>query len=94
MIESISKIVASLLREKADKIESGNCTLSSAEAMHIVSIFAHEPLSKAQACEFLNVGRSKFGYLMAEGKIPKGRKEKGFKELVWYKDELMQCIQK
>ncbi len=92
MIDKLSKMLASLLREKADKIESGNCVIYSAEALHIVSVFSHEPLSKAQACKFLNVGRSKFGYLMAEGKIPKGGKEKGFKELVWYKDELMQCL--
>jgi hypothetical protein len=29
-----------------------------------------------------------------EGKIPKGRKRKGFKELVWYKDELDTAIRK
>jgi len=29
---------------------------------------------------------------MDEGKIPKGRKRRGWKELRWYKDELLKAV--
>ena len=64
------------------------------EAMEILSIVANEPMSKDQACSYLNLSRSRFDDLVREGKIPKGRKRKGFKELVWYKDELDTAIRK
>ena len=35
-----------------------------------------------------------FDNMVAMGNIPKGRKEKGKKELVWYKDELQECIKR
>ena len=35
------------------------------------------------------IGKSKFDELVRSGKIPKGRKIRGFKELRWYRDELM-----
>jgi excisionase family DNA binding protein len=31
-------------------------------------------LSKAQACEYLNISRSTFDKMIKEGKIPKGKK--------------------
>ena len=36
-------------------------------------------------------GANGAGYL---GNIPKGRKRTGFKELVWYKDELQKCVER
>jgi hypothetical protein len=32
--------------------------------------------------------------LVADGKLPKGRKRKGYKELVWFKDELSDILNK
>ena len=49
--------------------------------MEIISIVANESLSKAQACEYLNLSRSRFDSLIREGRIPRGKKVKGFKEL-------------
>lgn len=46
-------------------------------------------VSEDEAMSLLNLGRSRFDDLVREGKIPKGRKRRGFKELVWYKDELL-----
>jgi len=63
--------------------------LSKDEAIDILKVVAHEPLSKDEAMSLLNLGRSRFDDLVREGKIPKGRKRRGFKELVWYKDELL-----
>lgn len=82
------KLVAKYLREVADRIDSEECELSKTEAMDILSVIAHEPLSKEQACNYLNISRSRFDSLVAEGKLPKGRKRVGLKELSWWQDEL------
>ena len=87
-MQALKKIVVRYLREAADKIESGNCELSETEAMDILKAISHEPLSKEQACSYMNLSRSRFDELIREKKLPKGRKRRGFKELVWFKDEL------
>ena len=87
-MEALKKLVVKVLKETADKIDSGNCELSESEAMDIMSVLSHQVLSKEDACIYLNIHRSKFDTLIREGKLPKGRKRRGFKELVYYKDEL------
>lgn len=82
------KLISKLLRETADKIDSGNCELTQDEASHIFNSLAHEPLSKEQACDYLNVSRATFDNWIRNGFIPKGKKRKGFNELYWYKDEI------
>ena len=81
-----------MLRETADKIDSGNCELNEDQAIDIMSVLGHQVLSKDEACSYLNLSRSRFDDLVREGKLPKGRKRRGFKELMWYKDELTQVI--
>ena len=85
-------MIAKLLRETADKIDAGTCELSEQEAIEIMGAVAHRVLSKDQACQFLNLRRSRFDDLVRAGKIPRGRKRKGFKELIWYEDELRQYV--
>ena len=44
-------------------------------------------LSKYEACRYLNISRATFDNYVREGKLPKGQKQAGFKELSWsYKD--------
>ena len=86
--EFLKKQIVKALKETADKIEAGNCELSESEAMDIMSVLSHHVMSKEDACIYMNMSRSKFDDLVREGKLPKGRKRRGFKELVWYKDEL------
>lgn len=88
----LKRAIATLLRETADKIDSGNCELNEEQAMDIMSVLSHEVLSKDEACSYLNLSRSRFDNLVREGKIPKGRKRRGFKEIFWYKDELNNII--
>lgn len=88
----LKRAVTKLLRETADKIDSGNCELNEEQAMDIMSVIGHEVLSKDEACSYLNLSRSRFDDLVREGKIPKGRKRRGFKELIFYKDELDKII--
>lgn len=89
MISSpVKKIVVNLLRDYANKIENGNSNLSIDEATNLIEVLSHIALSKEEACQHLNIRRSRFDDLVREGKIPRGVKLKGRKELVWYKDEL------
>ena len=88
MNKGLVKLFAKLLRDTANKIEAGTCEIGEQQAMDICSMLSHEPLSKDQACSYLNMSRSKFDSLVLNGKLPKGIKRRGFKELIWYKDEL------
>ena len=91
-MQALKKLVIKLLRETADKIDSGNCELSESEAMDIMSVLSHQVMSKEDACIYLNLSRSRFDDLVREKKLPKGRKRRGFKELVFYKDELDRAV--
>ena len=93
-MQALNKLIVKLLRETADKIDSGNCELSESEAMDIMSILAHKVMSKEDACIYLNLSRSRFDDLVRDGKLPKGKKRRGFKELVYYQDELDECIKR
>lgn len=88
MNQGVVKIFSKLLRETADKLDTGTCEIGEEQAMDIISMLSHQPLSKDQACIYLNMSRSKFDELVREGKLPKGRKRRGFKELIWFQDEL------
>ena len=89
---NLTKLLVKHLRDVADKLESGTCEITESEAENIIDLLTHEALSKEQAYEFLNISRATFDLHISLGNIPKGRKRKGFKELVWYKDELKKCI--
>lgn len=81
-----------MLREAADNIAAGTCEMSEAEAMDIMSVVSHQIMSKEDACDYLNINGKKFDNLVKKGKLPKGKKRKGFKELRYYKDELNSFI--
>ena len=87
-MSNLKRLIVNLLRETADKIDAGTSEITESEAMDIMSILAHKPMSKEDACIYLNLSRSRFDDLVREGRLPKGRKRRGFKELVWYQDEL------
>lgn len=74
------------------KIKQGKCEMTEQDALDVISCIAHISVSKDEACDYLNVHKSRFGELMQEGTVPKGRKVKGWKELKWYRDELIKSI--
>ncbi len=84
----LTKVFSKLLRDIADKVDAGTCEIEESQAMDVISMLSHTPLSKDQACSHLNMSRSKFDELVREGKIPPGKKVRGFKELRWYVDEI------
>lgn len=94
MKPSLISAVTRLLRRTADDLDAGNSELSESEALDIMDTLCHTALSKAQAYTYLNTKRSNFDKLVRDRVLPKGKKRKGFKELVWYRDELDSVLRK
>lgn len=92
MQNSITKLIVKYLREIADKIENGTFELSEEEQTDLLSVIAHRSLSKEEACNFVHLSRSRFDDLVRQGQLPRGRKLRGRKELIWYEDELRACL--
>ena len=88
MLEIIKENFVKILRETADKIEAGNSEIDEEQALEIMKLVAHYPISKERAAIELHLSPSRFDTLIREGKIPKGRKVIGWKEKQWYLDEI------
>ena len=87
------KVIRSLLQNCIDRIDTGNSNLSADEEIKIIELLKKytnkdRKLSKYQACEYLNMSRATFDKYIREGKLPKGKKEAGFKEIFWNESEL------
>ena len=87
-MQALKQLVVHLLRDAANKIDAGTCELNATEATELIEVISHISMSKESACIYLNISRSRFDDLVRQGKLPKGKKRVGFKELFWYKDEL------
>lgn len=85
----IKKYIVKSLRSIADKIDSDTCELNEQQAINILSAIGNEVFSKDEACNYLNISRSKFDKLVFDGFIPRGKKRRGFKELFWYEKDLI-----
>lgn len=87
------KIIKDLLIKIINDIDTGNSNLSADECNEVIEYLTeitnkNEKLSKYQACKYLKVSKATFDNYVRAGKIPKGRKQIGFKELYWYKKDL------
>ena len=86
------KVIARILRSIADKIDDGSISSNPEETMQVMEtikgfVDKEQRLSKYEACRYLNISRATFDNYVREGKLPKGQKQAGFKELSWsYKD--------
>lgn len=93
------QLIKKLLLQVVDNIEAGNSNINESEQLEVLDYLLkitnkEERLSKYQACEYLNVGRATFDNLVKEGKIPRGKKQAGFKELFWCIKDLDEYINK
>lgn len=88
MEEKLRKRLISLLREVANRIDAGNCDLTETESLYIMEVMTRTSMSKESACSYLNISRSRFDDLVRQHKLPKGVKQRGFKELIWYRSDL------
>lgn len=86
-------LVKKYLLDIVDKIDAGNSTMTEEEANHLIDVLkrytdSEQRMSKYQSCKYLGISRSTFDSLVKEGKIPRGIKVQGFKELSWTKKQL------
>lgn len=88
MEEKLRKRFTNLLREVANRIDAGNCDLTETESLYIMEVMTRTSMSKESACSYLNISRSRFDDLVRQHKLPKGVKQRGFKELIWYRSDL------
>jgi predicted DNA-binding transcriptional regulator AlpA len=87
------KIIKEKLLQIIQDIDAGNSNIDENEAIEIAKVIQSytdktQRISKYKACEYLNVSRATFDNYVREGKLPKGKKEAGFKELFWSKKDL------
>lgn len=88
------EVIKEQLLKIVDDIDCGNSNASDEEVLAVVNALKEytkkdTPLSKYQAYTYLNISRATFDNLVREGKLPKGKKVAGFKELIWYKKDLI-----
>lgn len=86
---NLKKLILDQLNWLQGKLEEDTCEMTAEEAVQILSIISHQPLSKAEACQVLGISRSKFDTLVRNGFLPPGRKRVGWNELSWYRDEIL-----
>lgn len=82
------EILKSVLQNTIDNIDAGNSNASDEVLDGIIDVInkatnVETRLSKYQACKYLNVSRATFDNYVRDGKLPKGKKQQGFKELSW-----------
>lgn len=89
-----NNLFASLLRTFADNIEAGNTNATEGELIELCDQLAfimnpEEKLSKYQAAKILGMSTKTFDYHVAKGNIPKPRSQQGFKEVFWYRRDII-----
>lgn len=91
------KTIRSLLVKAINDIDAGNSNLSEEEMLNIIETInkltvPQAKYSKYQACKYLGISRSTFDNWVRTEKLPEGRKEQGFTEKFWLKEDLDSVI--
>jgi hypothetical protein len=94
MNQELANKLGDALIEVGKKFKAGTSDITEDEAIDIFSIVAHQRMSREQVCDEMNINDTKFYNYLTLGKIPKGKKQRGFKELYWWKDEIHAAINK
>lgn len=89
----LEKEIKEALLNIVDRIDAGTSNIDGEGAIQIIELAnkltnTENKLSKYQACKYLHVSRATFDNWVRDGKISKGKKEQGFKELFWDLGEL------
>lgn len=93
------KVIRNLLAKVVNDIDAGNSNITENEAMELAKVLQSYTdktvrMSKYQACQYLNMSRATFDNYVREGKLPRGKKEAGFKELFWIEKDLIEFRKK
>ena len=87
------QLIKKHLLKVVDDIDTDNTNLNESEQMEVAEFLKKfnsrdKTISKYQAYTYLNMSRAKFDNLVRDGKLPKGKKIEGFKELQWSLKEI------
>ena len=93
-MSGLNKLISKRLRELADKFDAGTSEATEQQCLDILNIIGNQRMSREQAAEYLNMPINTFNQYISKGIIPPGHKEKGYKELTWYRNELDTVIYK
>ena len=93
----MKNLIKRYLYKIIDDIDSGNSNITEEEALQLCNTLKElthkdERMSKYKAYTYLNISRATFDNYVAQGLLPKGKKEVGYKELSWYKKDLDKFI--
>lgn len=93
------KVIRNLLLKIVNNIDAGNSNITENEAIELAKVLQSYTdkivkMSKYQAYQYLNVSRATFDNYVREGRLPRGKKEAGFKELFWAQKDLDEFIKK
>lgn len=91
------RVIRNFLSKIISDIDCGNSNITEDEAMEIAKILQSYTdktikMSKYQAYQYLNISRATFDNYVREGKLPRGKKVAGFKELFWIRKDLDEFI--
>lgn len=95
MLGIIRQILVCLLAD----IDAGNTNLSEEDCLKVIDTIkeytnTNVEFSKYQAYTYLNIKRAQFDNLVREGKLPRGKKVAGFKELRWNKKDIDEYVRR
>lgn len=95
MLQTVKKALQLII----DNIDSGNTNLSEEECIAIVDNIKRltqkeKLISKYTAYTHLGISRATFDRLVDQGKLPKGKKIAGFKELFWDERKINEYLRK
>lgn len=84
LLSSIRKILVELV----GRIDSGECATTEEQERQFLALCQlvadkSRRVSKYDACRYVGCSRAKFDRLVAEGRLPHGKKTPGWKELSW-----------
>lgn len=93
------KVIRNLLLKIVNNIDAGNSNITENEAIELAKVLQSYTdktvkMSKYQAYQYLNISRATFDNYVREGRLPRGKKEAGFKELFWAQKDLDEFIKK
>jgi len=86
-------LIKACLQKWIDEIDAGNSYLTEEEEKRVVDAVRRyfkkdNTWNKYQSFTFLNMSRASFDKYVREGKIPRGKKKQGSRELYWSEKEI------
>lgn len=82
-----NKTIASIFRQFAEKIEDNTCGVDIDTLTTIANNLIHIKMTAEETCSYLKVSRATLTRMVADGRIPLPRKDRGGNKY-WYQDEV------